>query len=134
MRKVYYDQDATMVNYYAELLEGEGLKVMVKNLEAQFAAGEVPFQTVYPEVWVMNDEDYDRAVELIREMRDGAGEVDFSGVDFDEGGEERPVSDDVGGKFNFVTFSREGGKALVILWLVFPLLALVWVVVTYLMN
>lgn len=95
MRKVYYDQDATMVQYYAEVLEGEGIRVMVKNIATQLAAGEVPFQLVFPEVWVMDDEDYERAVGIVRDLRDGAGEVDFSGIDFEEEGVERG---DVGGK------------------------------------
>jgi len=70
MRKVYEDQDMTMVGYYQSLLEGENIKTMVKNEYAALATGEIPFTQVYPELWVSDDADYERSVELIRSIRD----------------------------------------------------------------
>ena len=70
MRKVYEDQDMTMVGYYQSLLEGEGVKTVVKNEYASLATGEIPFTQVYPELWVSDDADYERSVELIRSVRD----------------------------------------------------------------
>lgn len=70
MRKVYEDQDMTMVGYYQSLLEGEGIKTMVKNEYASLATGEIPFTQVYPELWVSDDADYESSVELIRSLRD----------------------------------------------------------------
>ena len=70
MRKVYEDQDMTMVGYYQGLLEREGIATLVKNEYAQLAMGEVPFTQVYPELWVENEVDYKAAVELIRRVRE----------------------------------------------------------------
>lgn len=70
MRKVYEDQDMTMLGYYQSLLDEAGIETMVKNEYAQQAAGEVPFTQVYPELWVMEDASYDKAVKLIRAVRD----------------------------------------------------------------
>ena len=71
MCKVYEDQDMTMVGYYQSLLEEDGVKTMVKNEYAALATGEIPFTQVYPELWVSDDADYERSVELIRSLRDG---------------------------------------------------------------
>ena len=70
MRKVYEDQDMTMVGYYQSLLESEGVITTVKNEYASLASGEIPFTQVYPELWVSDDADYQRSVELIRSVRD----------------------------------------------------------------
>lgn len=70
MRKVYEDQDMTMVGYYQTVLEEDGIATAIKNEYAQLAVGEVPFTQVYPELWVSNDYDYDAAVGLIRKLRD----------------------------------------------------------------
>ncbi|MFC4991128.1 DUF2007 domain-containing protein [Rubritalea tangerina] len=82
MRKVYEDQDMTMVGYYQSVLQEEGVETAVKNEYAQLAAGEVPFQQVYPELWVVNDEDYEPAVALIKQLREqDAPEVVVGEVD-----------------------------------------------------
>ncbi|MEO1856740.1 MAG: DUF2007 domain-containing protein [Rubritalea sp.] len=70
MRKVYEDQDMTMVGYYQSLLEDEGIQTLVKNEYASLATGEIPFTQVYPELWVTDEADYERSVDLIRSVRD----------------------------------------------------------------
>ncbi|MFC5050119.1 DUF2007 domain-containing protein [Rubritalea spongiae] len=82
MRKVYEDQDMTMVGYYRTVLEEDGIQTLVKNEYAQLAAGEVPFTQVYPEIWVQNDEDYERSVELIRSLRDENGDEERGAVNY----------------------------------------------------
>jgi hypothetical protein len=69
MRKVYEDQDMTMVGFYQSLLEDEGIETLVKNEYAQLAMGEIPFTQVYPELWVSDDSRYQDAVELIQKVR-----------------------------------------------------------------
>lgn len=72
MRKVYEDQDMTMVGYYQSVLEEEGIETSIKNEYAQMAMGEVPFTQVYPELWVSNDAHYAKAVKTIKSLRDNA--------------------------------------------------------------
>lgn len=74
MRKVYEDQDMTMLGYYQSLLEEAEIETSVKNEYAQLAAGEIPFTQVYPELWISDDSKYEKAVALIRAVRDSATE------------------------------------------------------------
>lgn len=64
----------TTVGYYQTLLNEAGMETLVKNEYAQLAVGEVPFTQVYPELWVTEDADYERAVALIRVLREDAAE------------------------------------------------------------
>ncbi len=82
MRKVYEDQDMTMVGYYQTVLEEDCISTSVKNEYAQLATGEIPFTQVYPELWVTEDSDYERAVELIRKLRDEQPEEEYTPVSY----------------------------------------------------
>ncbi|MGJ8671481.1 DUF2007 domain-containing protein [Rubritalea sp.] len=86
MRKVYEDQDMTMVGYYRTVLEEDGIQTLVKNEYAQLAAGEVPFTQVYPELWVSNDEDYDTAFSLIKKLRDEGDDGEETVVNYKRSG------------------------------------------------
>jgi hypothetical protein len=65
MKKIYEHIEYARVGHYQAILESEGIDTVVKNLEAQVGAGEIPFTEVFPELWVSNDADYDRAMELL---------------------------------------------------------------------
>ena len=53
------------INHYKNLLTAEGISAFLKNEHFGSNMGEVPFQEVWPELWVENDLDYDRALQLI---------------------------------------------------------------------
>lgn len=64
-----------MLGYYQSLLEEAEIKTLVKNEYSQLAMGEIPFTQVYPELWVIDSEDYERALGLIRAVRDSLEET-----------------------------------------------------------
>lgn len=75
-----------MVGYYRSMLEEAGIETSVKNEYAQLAAGEVPFTQVYPELWVIEESDYEAAVELIRELRDQQTDEEYQPVNYKRSG------------------------------------------------
>lgn len=48
-----------------EILEQADILNTIKNQTTSMLAGEVPFAEVFPELWVINDADYDRAKQLL---------------------------------------------------------------------
>lgn len=68
MRKIYENLEFTRVGHYQSVLEAAGIKTWVNNLGASFLAGEIPQWEVCPELWVVNDADYDTALEILRPL------------------------------------------------------------------
>jgi len=59
-----------------ERLEQEGIACLLRNVDLSAALGEIPFLECLPELWVIDDEMYPRAMVLLRgwleaETRDG---------------------------------------------------------------
>jgi mono/diheme cytochrome c family protein len=52
----------------AHLLGQVGIETRIFNENAQGGMGEIPFMHVWPEVWVVDDRDSERAQQLIREL------------------------------------------------------------------
>ncbi|HZW58925.1 MAG TPA: DUF2007 domain-containing protein [Woeseiaceae bacterium] len=65
MKKVTSADSLVMINHYRNLLESEGIRAFVRNEFLGSILGEMPFQETWPELWVRNDLDYDRALELL---------------------------------------------------------------------
>lgn len=65
MKKLTSADSLITINHYKNLLESEGIRAFLKNEHFGSIMGEVPFQEVWPELWVENDLDYDRALQLI---------------------------------------------------------------------
>ena len=65
MKKVTSCDSLVTINHYKNILTSEGIPAFLKNEHFGSIMGEVPFQEVWPELWVENDLDYDRAVQLI---------------------------------------------------------------------
>ena len=65
MKKVFTSPESILVHHYKNLLESEGIRAVVRNEILDSVMGRVPFQETWPEVWVVNDLDYDRALQLI---------------------------------------------------------------------
>ena len=70
MKKVYENMEYTRVGYFQSILEGEGIRTTIKNYGASTAMGELPFTEVFPELWVLDDQDFERAAKLIRDELD----------------------------------------------------------------
>ncbi len=65
MKKVTSADSLVTINHYKNLLISEGIPAFVRNEYLGGIVGEMPFQEVWPELWVENDLDFDRALQLI---------------------------------------------------------------------
>ena len=65
MKKVTSIDSLVTINHYKNLLTTEGIPAFIRNEHLGSILGEMPFQEVWPELWVENDLDHDRALQLI---------------------------------------------------------------------
>ena len=65
MKKVTASESLVTISHYKNLLQSEGIPAFLKNEFLGSIVGEMPIQEVWPQLWVHNDLDYDRAVQLI---------------------------------------------------------------------
>lgn len=65
MKKLTSSESLITINHYRNLLESEGIRCRIRNEHLGSIVGEMPFVEVWPELWVLNDLDFDRALELL---------------------------------------------------------------------
>lgn len=65
MKKVYGSYNNFIVGSLKHVLEQHGIRCIVKNEHLQGGAGELPPTECWPELWVMEDETYERAREIV---------------------------------------------------------------------
>ena len=65
MKKLNSSESIVTVNHWKNLLESEGIPCEIRNEHLGSIMGEMPFPDVWPQIWVINDLDYDRAKQLI---------------------------------------------------------------------
>ncbi len=65
MKKLTSVDSLVTISHYKNLLESEGIPAFLKNEHLGSIVGEMPFQEVWPQLWIVNDLDYDRALQLI---------------------------------------------------------------------
>lgn len=65
MRKVFVSQHLFEVEMRKERLEQAGIPCLIKNQQSSGLAGEIPFTEVFPELWVVQDEEYNLARRLL---------------------------------------------------------------------
>ena len=65
MKKVYTAADAVSAGLLKSVLEGEGIQAVLRNDLLQGGLGEIPQPSAWPEIWVLNDSDSARALDLI---------------------------------------------------------------------
>ncbi len=51
-------------------MDQAGIPCMIKNQRSAMLGGEVPFAEVFPELWVLRDEDYEKAETLLKDWED----------------------------------------------------------------
>ena len=61
------------------ILTSNGIPAEIRNRGVSSLMGEIPFAEAFPELWVLNDEDYDRAIELLQEYHRSAAESAAAG-------------------------------------------------------
>ncbi|WP_193214820.1 putative signal transducing protein [Luteolibacter marinus] len=75
MKRVFDHIDFTIVGHLQSVLEAAGIRTEIRNEGGSGAAGELPFTQVYPELWVLENQDEARARALIKEFRDREHEI-----------------------------------------------------------
>lgn len=65
MKKLTSAASLVTINHYRNLLASEGIRAFIRNEHLGSIVGEIPYPEVWPQLWVENDLDYDRALELI---------------------------------------------------------------------
>lgn len=65
MRKIFEHIDFSRVGHFQSILESAGIETHIKNVGAAMASGEIPFLECFPELWVANDDDYDRSIAML---------------------------------------------------------------------
>lgn len=71
MKKVTSADSLVTISHYRNLLASEGIPAFIRNEYLGSIVGELPYHEVWPELWVRNDLDYARALELIDAARIG---------------------------------------------------------------
>jgi hypothetical protein len=69
LKKVTAVDSLVTINHYKNILSSEGIPAFIRNEYLGSIVGEMPFQEVWPQLWVENDLDHDRAVQLIDAAR-----------------------------------------------------------------
>ena len=67
MKKLTSADSLVTINHYRNLLQSEGIACVIRNEHLGSILGEMPFPEVWPQLWVKNDLDYDRALQLLNE-------------------------------------------------------------------
>lgn len=65
MKKVYSTDDRVAAGHVQSILEQQGIRCLMKNQSLSGAIGELPPIECWPELWIIDDKDLDRARELI---------------------------------------------------------------------
>ncbi len=60
MKKIYSAANLIEAQIMLDLLGHSGIRARLFNENAQGGLGEIPFTHAYPEVWVINDSDFER--------------------------------------------------------------------------
>lgn len=66
MKMVYTNENLFLVGNAKNILEADGVEVIVKNEFAQGAIGEISAFDSWPQLWVLNDTDYEHALTIIK--------------------------------------------------------------------
>ena len=65
MKKVYASPNIAIVNLYKEILEQNGIETLMKNYYLTSGVGDLPPNECVPELWIMDDEQYENAKSLL---------------------------------------------------------------------
>lgn len=68
MRKVYSCSNIIELSPYKFALEAAGIKYLIKNEFSQGAVGELPPAESWPQIWVINQQDADKAEQICSQV------------------------------------------------------------------
>ncbi len=70
MKKLYVSQSLIDVESRKELLDQAEIPCTIKNHRSAMLGGEIPFVEVFPELWVLHDENFEQAEKLIEDWEE----------------------------------------------------------------
>ena len=76
MRKVYASDNGIILGHVRQVLESHAIGCVVRNDFLLGGAGELPINETWPEVWVTDDRDFERARALVAAVAPEAGASD----------------------------------------------------------
>lgn len=65
MRKIYSTDDRVKAGHLQSILEENGIRTLIKNQSLSGAIGELPPIECWPEIWIIDDGEFERANDLI---------------------------------------------------------------------
>lgn len=65
MKKMLTSQNVTLVSFYQSILESNGIKTFIKNYYLSSGVGDLPANAVFPELWILEDDQYQAAKALL---------------------------------------------------------------------
>lgn len=68
MKEVFRHHEYIRVSYFRDLVEAAGIPTMLRNEHLVHGVVEIPIPEFYPNLCVMNDEDYQEAWEIINKV------------------------------------------------------------------
>jgi len=66
----YTNESSFLVNNTKNLIEAEGIQTFIKNEFSQGAIGEVSVFDAWPEVWVVDDKDLEKALAIVNSSQE----------------------------------------------------------------
>ncbi|QFU77046.1 DUF2007 domain-containing protein [Halioglobus maricola] len=73
MKKVYTSENRFYVGNIRNLLEAQGIEVVLRNEHVSSAVGEIPVFDTWPELWVVKERDFPRAEQIVQQALSPAG-------------------------------------------------------------
>lgn len=67
MKRVYTSNDIILIGYLHGILEDQRINCLIKNEMLLGATGEIPAHEIWPEIWIMDDNDEQLAKSLIEQ-------------------------------------------------------------------
>jgi hypothetical protein len=65
MKKLTSAETIVTITHYQNLLAAEGIRTEIRNQHLGGIMGEMPVFETWPQLWIVNDLDFDRATQLI---------------------------------------------------------------------
>lgn len=72
MQKVFEHPAYHEVGLRESVLNSNGIESIIKNQKVSSLIGEIPFASAYPELWIIDDAQYDEATSLMRDFCQGS--------------------------------------------------------------
>jgi len=68
MKKLTSSESIITINHYKNILAAEGIQSEIRNQYIGSIMGEVPFFETWPQLWIVNALEFDRAQQIIEEV------------------------------------------------------------------